>query len=422
MLKNRKFKFSRIFYNNKFLVIFSIVLAFIVWLVIAANDSQGRIVTISDIPITINLSDQAVEEGLRVFSGQDNKAEVSITGNRIVVGQVKSSDIQVSAPQSVNTITSPGNYTLELVAKKVGLLSNYDIVSSVSPNFLTVVVDRYREVEMDVEDAIKYKADPDYFVSTTTFSSPTVKISGPETQIAKIEKVVAEGKISETLKESKTISSNLVLYDSYGEKITSDLITLSVDKVDATVPVLLRKELPLKVAYTNKPSGLNLTKNQVKVSPSKLEIAADRKVFDNLKEISLKALDFSKIKAAENKFELQVDLPSGCKNLSNTYSAEVAINMSNMRSKSFSINQFAFANVPSDRNAESKTSNITVSVIGPRSQISRLKSSDITAVVDFKDKEYFTGRKEMPVEIKIANKTSCWAYGTYKADIEVKSK
>ena len=83
-----KFNMKNLFYREKFIIILSIVLAFIIWLIISSNETESRPITISDIPINIELSGVAVSDGLRVFSGNNLTAEVSVTGNRIVVGQL----------------------------------------------------------------------------------------------------------------------------------------------------------------------------------------------------------------------------------------------------------------------------------------------------------------------------------------------
>ena len=143
---SNKFTFKNVFYSDRAILLLSVIISFIFWFVLSIGDTEGKPVTISDIPISVNLSDAAVEDGLKVFGGQNTKAEVSVTGSRIIVGQLTKSDIQIVA-QMASSITSPGNYTLELTPKKVGVLTDYEFSSGVTPGFVTVMVDRYREAE-----------------------------------------------------------------------------------------------------------------------------------------------------------------------------------------------------------------------------------------------------------------------------------
>lgn len=417
----KKFKLGNLFYNNKFVIGFSILLSFLIWLFITLNSTDERHVTISEIPVNIPLSDSAQNDGLRVFSGQDIKAEVSISGNRMVIGQINKSDIQVVAQQAI-AITSPGNYTLELTAKKASIVTNYEFSSVVSPRFVTIMVDKYREIEFDVEDAIQYKSDPSYFASSTTFSSSKVIVSGPESEVSRVKRVVAQGEIHDVLTSTKTIKSPLVMYDSYGDIISNENIILSVDEVDATIPILMKKVVPISAVFENKPEGFDLSNSVLKIEPSEVEIAANEDILSGMESVNLKPLDFAKVGINDSNFDLELDLPPGAKNLSNTYSVNLNIDTSRMSSVIGILTKFEFINLPEDKNAKVNTSYVYVRIIGPRNQINGLLGSDLIAYIDMKDKELFEGNTEMPIKIKVNNKDSCWAYGEYKVNIQVSQK
>ena len=140
--KIKKINLGRLFYNNKFVAAFSVVLSLIIWIIVYSSGTESVPVTISDIPVDIQLSNSAIQDGLKIFSSHDLKARVEIAGNRLVIGQVTKDNIQISASLAAGTIMSPGNYTLELSAKKVGLLKDYEIVSDVKPSVVTDKVDR----------------------------------------------------------------------------------------------------------------------------------------------------------------------------------------------------------------------------------------------------------------------------------------
>ena len=184
----KKIKLNKLFYNNKFVAFFSVISASIIWIVVSFNDTQSTPITIDDIPIKVSLSEGAIEDGLQVFRGNDMTASVEISGSRFVVGQITKSDIQVFTPQSASTITTPGNYTLELAAKKierVGTLQNYEITSNIKPSVVTVMVDRYREAEFTIEPEINFTPKSDFYVGTTALSEQKVTLSGPESEISK---------------------------------------------------------------------------------------------------------------------------------------------------------------------------------------------------------------------------------------------
>lgn len=419
-LNLRRINFSKWFYNDKMVMLIATIISFSIWVVVAVNDVQTRPVTISDIPIEVSLSDSAQRDGLRVFGGKSLTGEIAITGNRIAVGQVTKSDIRISALQS-NNITLPGNYTLELTAQKINSSSNYEFYSSVTPKFVTVMVDRYREVEFNIEDGISYRADANYFASSTSFSSSKVIISGPETEVSKVSKIVAQGSIEGVINSTQTITVPLVIYDSYGDVINSDNLVLSETEVSATVPILLKKELPIEVELTNKPSGLTISNEQMVISQKTIQIAAPNETLNNMNSVKLKPLDFSRIDRSINNFNLQVNLPAECKNLSNLYSVGVKIDLRSMKSKTISVTQLSPINIPNGKLSKITNYSIPVKVIGPASEISTLKEADVSADVDLKGKEEFTGHTEIVAKFKV-NKPSCWVYGEYKANVSIWNK
>ena len=70
----RNFSFHNFLYNDKYILIFSICMAFVIWIIVSSTSSDPDVKTITDISISIpNLSD-----GLEVMKTEDTKAETSL--------------------------------------------------------------------------------------------------------------------------------------------------------------------------------------------------------------------------------------------------------------------------------------------------------------------------------------------------------
>lgn len=418
----KKITLGKLFYNNKFVMVFSVIMSFIVWIVVSSSKSESVPVSISDIPVDINLSESAVQDGLKIFSGQDITARVDISGNRLVVGQVTKNDIQISAPQAASTIMSPGNYTLELSAKKVGLLQDYQIVSAVKPSVVTVMVDRYREAEFNIEPEINFTPKSDYFVGNTILSSQKVKLSGPETEISKIKKVKVKADIPGEISSTATLKLPIIMYDAYDKPITSETISCSVDEVDASVPVLMKKKIDIIPQFDNIPTGINLNreyKDIVKLNPSTLEIAGPEETVKSLSSVKLDSINFRDISLQNNNFNMPINLPQGCRSLNNEYSSTVSLNLSQFKEKNFNINQFSFKNVPAGKEASVYNGEINVTVLGPSNKLNSLKASDLSAEIVFNQDKEISNSMEMPVKITIKNHNSLWVYGTYYVNVNL---
>ncbi|MDF2632015.1 MAG: hypothetical protein K0Q85_611 [Caproiciproducens sp.] len=423
-MKFKKISIGRIFYNDKFVMIFSIFASVILWFVMASTNTQDRPHDIKDVPITIKLSDAAQEDGLKVFSPVNQTATVAIKGNSIVVNQVKATDLQVVA-QLASSITSPGNYTFDLSLQNKGTLTDFELVS-ITPAQLIISVDRYKEKTFTIENDIKYKSDYksdlSYFVNSPTFNSDTVTIAGPEKELSQVNKVSASYEISDTLRETKIFTTNLTMYDANGNKIVSDKLKMSTNKVEVTIPVLARQVLPVNVSFTNKPVGLTFSPDQITIDPQTIEVAGPQDVLANLVNISLAPLDFANISPTKNVFDLGVTLPASCKNLSSIPVAKVTLNLSSLSTRKMVVSNFVVKNLAADKTASVYTKSLAVTVVGPDSEISKLTENSLVAQVDMSGKENFTGHTEMPVTISISNTTSSWVYGSYMANISVNLK
>ncbi len=420
--KMKSINWGKLFYNNKFVAVFSALSSLIIWIVVSSSSTESNPVTISDIPINVPLSESAVQDGLKIFSGHDLKARVEIAGNRLVVGQVTKDNIQISASQSAATIMSPGNYTLELSAKKVGLLKDYEIVSDVKPSVITVMVDRYRESEFTIEPEINFNPKQGYFVGNTVLSSQKVILSGPETEISKIKKVKILSNVPGEISSPITLRLPIVMYDAYDKQILSETISASVSEVEASIPVLMKKEIEILPDFSNLPMGIDIKKEYkdfAKVSPSKLEIAGPEEIVSVLKNVKLDAIDFNKVNFQNFKFILPINLPQGCRSLNNVYTAEVNLNLSQFRERIFSINQFSFKNLPEGKKANVYNKSINILVLGPISEINSIKQSDIVAEIDFEGKNDFLSSMEMPVKLYIKNSDKSWIYGQYYVNVNV---
>lgn len=421
--KIRNIRIGKLFYNNRFAAFFAVLASFIVWIIVSSNDTDIVPVTVSDIPVKMELSENAKQDGLRIFSGHNITASVEITGNRIIVGQVTKDDIQITAPQAASTIMSPGNYTLELSAKKVGVLQDYNIVSSVNPSVVTVMVDRYREAEFEIEPDIDFTSKPGYFVGNTVLSTPKVTLSGPETEISKIKKVAVKSSVLGQISSTAHLKLPLIMYDAYGQPITSETITSSVNEVEATIPILMQKEVEISPNFSSVPENIDFKKGSykdiVRVNPSKITVAGPDYIVSELKKIELDNIDLNGINLETNKFTVPINLPQNCRSLNNIYSADVSVNMSGFREKNLQIKDFEFLNLPQGKSAETYNGEISVTILAPAGKINLIKPSDIIATIDCGGIDS-AGSSELPVNFKVINHGDAWIYGKYYVNVNIK--
>ena len=412
--------FGRWMQNNYFLFLFAVLVSLVIWIYMSFNSTDvDTTFTISDVPIQTELSDESRELGLQVFTAGEPKATVTVSGNRTVLGLLNENDITVTA--TAGSINSAGNYTLPVSAAKRTSRSNFEI-KSYSPSTLSVTVDYFKESEFQIQDGVVIRLEEGYYGSTT-MSHSSVKISGPQTEVLKIKKVVAKANISDKLSSSTEVDADLVLLDENNNEISSKMLDMSTESVKATVTVLPEKTVKVEPVFVNKPEGLNITEDMITITPSDLLIAGPADTLEKMDSVQLEPIDFSSIRNEKVDFDnLGIKIPENCKSINNYTTAKVSLDLSGLSSKRFTVDRFIVEGLSDEYSSTVTSKSIDVIVIGSKSNLEKLSASQITAVIDTSDSSGKTGSVEMPVNFRFSDTTGCWAYGKYQANITITKK
>lgn len=405
--------------SDKFLILISVLLSIFLWIGMSFSSGSEFTKTISDIPVTVELSQEAIDNGYQIFGLDHVTASVSVTGNRMIVGSLTKSDIQIKAQQT-SSITTAGTYTLPLAASKTGVKSDYEFSSAVSPSTIVVNVDRYQEKTLDITSEIVYKVDSGYY-SRSVLGDTSVVVSGPESVVSKVSKAVVRDTISGTITETRELTSDIILLDEDGDVINNSDLSMSVTSTAVTIIVEPEKELPIVVPPEGVPSDLDLSK-YITVEPSTIRVAGDASVMNNLDSIPVEPIDISNYDNSVHTVEVQVAVPSSCRNISNINTVTVTIDFSSLSMQTYTVTQFEKKNIPDGYTADVPLKQLDVQLIGTEEALSSITSEDLVAYVDWSEmtEGIVIGTSEMPVKIEIPeNSGYVWVYGTYNANVTV---
>ncbi len=404
-----------IFSKNYVIFILAVIISIGIWTYMSLNSSNDTTVTISNVPIQMDLSESSRNLGLQIFTDEKQTASVTVTGNRTILGSVTESDLTVTAAAS--SVNSSGNFTLPVSAAKKNLSSNFQITGS-TPSSVSVMVDYYKESTFQIQDKILFGVADGYY-GATSLPYNSITISGPQTEVMKIKQVAAVASVEDNLLETTDVEADIVLYDENGNELSQKLLTMSFRTLTATISVLTEKSVKVEAGYVNKPSGLDLT-NLVEIHPSGILLAGPDDVMKTLVSVKTEEIDFSTLSDEAVTFNtLAINIPEKCKNISNNATAQVKIDLSGMTKKTFDVDTFKVEGLSSAYKAEVTSKNISVTVIGPKSEIESLDADKITATISVTDPAVKTGSVEMPVTFRFDGASSCWAYGKYTANLNI---
>ena len=425
--QKQKKSLKDIIYHNTFMLVFSLLASIVIWFFVTADNTDNRPRQIYDIPVDIQLSQAAQEEGIRVFSQNYETADVSITGNNLIVNKVSAEDIAVVAQLSPNSTKLTGNTmvteTIPLVAQKVGnQLADYE-VSNVSPEEIVVFYDRYKELTFDIENGIAYTAGSNYYVSAPTFSELSVVVSGPESSVNKVSRAVVDYEFKNPITETASFKAPVVLYDANNEPIdlVANYIQISIENVDVSIPVLSKQTVALEVVTLNVPEGFSA--NRITVEPETIDIAGEADEIAQYKTLTLTgAIDFSTVTLENSEFTFEIPMPAGVKNVSNVNEASVTVKLNGFKETELPVTNFNISNAPEDKEITVVTKSLDVRVVGSAAQINMLTTDSVYAKIDLAEYAGKNGTVEVPVQIGVTDSTSCWIVGKYSVQILISDK
>ena len=407
---------QKILSKNYIIFIISLVISIAIWTYMSLNASNDTTVTITNIPIQMELSESTHDLGLQIFTGEEQPvASVTVTGNRTILGSVKASDFTVTA--SANSVTSSGFFTLPVSASKKNPTSNFQITNS-TPSSVTVMVDYFKESEFPIQDQISFNVEDGYY-GAVSMPYTKVSISGPQSELMKINKVAAVAEVSGTLTESADAEASIVLFDENGNELSTKLLTMNVKTMTVNINVLKEKNVKVETGFTNKPSGLDLS-SLTEIYPSSILLAGPEETLKTIVSVKTEAIDFSTLSNEKKTFSaLAINIPEKCKNISNNATAKVTLDLSGLSKKEFDVDTFKVEGLSDGYKAEVTSKSISVIVIGPESELDDLSAEKITAAIDVSGSTLKTGSVEMPVTFKFSGVSGCWAYGTYRANLNI---
>ncbi len=418
----------RMLYNNKVLLVFSLIISFVFWLLVVITLSPEDTRIIKSVPVTIDLTNSVPAQlDLQVFGTQDYYVDVEITGKRYVVGaaSIDAGDIRVIAQTSY--VDSAGKHNLLLRASKADEDAEFEIVS-LSEEYISVFFDNYMEGEYTVSaviDAPNGIVAEGWSSDTPVLSLPAVTVSGPATEMSKIDKVTANIKIDKPLESTETFDSTLTAVSELGSEIRNIEFNNGNAGVTVTVPIYKQMDAPTDVSYKNNPAYYLENPLKATVNPQFVNAGVPDTMLDGFKSVSIGTIDFATLKPGVNTFTFPASEVSNVRILdSGVKEFTVRIDASGVTEKKLPIGKIAASviNVPEGWSIKNSQVNIdSITVVGPESSLAQVTAESLAAEIDLNGAQLRSGTNTVAVRLSVKTQDDCWVYGSYSARLSVEA-
>ncbi|MGN1444338.1 MAG: YbbR-like domain-containing protein [Acutalibacteraceae bacterium] len=438
MKKNKK-TFDKLFYNNKFVLAFSVFLAVVFWAAVKINYSDNTTRMISDVKITLDTS-FAKENDFVAFVDSDKlTVDVEVSGKSYAINSKSFSKDNITVEASSGYIDSAGYKVINLSAKS----SESDVtVVGIYPSTITVFYDRKTTQTFNVEAKLNNKLDTlvedGYSVGQPVASLSTVDVSGPATVVEKIKKVYFEATLDENnlpLEATREVTAQ-VSFDLENERgsqfLVCDSLSQEANTATITIPVSKVKTVPTTVKFINEPKAFEENPPRVSIYPSEIEISYNPLDDTDYESFNVGTIDFKELTSGLNTFEFKPDDKSVVNIVDPSITKfTVRVNLYSQSqttvdatgAKTVFLNQADGYNYSVNLDTGELDS---VKIIGPKAQIDKITPDMLQIEINVSsiDPEKTSSQTVEISNISIQSDygNSCWVSGKYKAFVKVSKK
>ena len=443
MANQKKFSLEGLFYNNRFLMVFSVLIAICVWASVKINYSDVTTRYLSDIKININTSVSQSGDYEAFFNDEDVLASVEVSGKAYNINQHALSKDDIIVETSGVYIDSAGYKVLTLSARIADTSGATDVeITKIEPASITVYYDRKTtetfNVEAQLENDLQTLVSDEYTVGQPVPSVSTVEVTGPATILNKLTKVYFRAQINEDdlpLTATKEVPAEIAYQldrATEGKYLVCKGINDESNPATVTVPLYVEKQVNTAVKFVNQPAVYSEFPPEYRVSPDKVNVLYNSVENDDFDKLFVGTVDFRDVSNKVNYFEFPVDENSGLNIVDkNIKSFSVSIDMSSMGrvvldetpGKVVLINQDEGFNYTINY----QNSNLDeIVVMGPAESLEKITADDIQIEINVSSLSK-SRSAEQDVEVSNISISSekfgdCWIYGKYSVVISVEPK
>lgn len=405
--------------NNNFLKrlhilpkIFCIIVAFFIWLYVAAVESPDHEETVYQVPVNlVGVSTIESEYNLSVFSGYDLTVDLTVKGQLSTINKYNVNDYNITA--DISGITSGGRHSVNLFFD----LPSGVTLSSSSSTTAELYIDERTTTTIDVYPKLKSVAvSENYELGEIVSDTEIVIVSGPKLLVEDVAHAAVYLDVGR-IESSISMIGQLTLVNKAGEDITNPYLKLSKNEVKVSVPVYEYKELNVKVPL--KYGYLNDKNSKITISPEKIAVKGDPVTLRKLSEISTTTIDETKLLGDSN-IILGLVLPENVAiadgELSNV---NVTINHIGTITKSLAIDDIDVVGA-NNIDYSLQTSVVNVTFRGAEDALDEIDEGSVEATIDLSGYEDTVGVISVPLKITVKDEsTGVYAVGEYSVKVKL---
>ena len=410
--------------DRRIRLLLAIVGAIVAWMVVTIVVQPGTTRTINNVPVDFTYDSAAyTSRGLSIVSAPEKYVSLKLSGDGYTIGSLTSSDFVVYPDWS--GVRDSGEKTLHLQVRGVNTLLNGVSVSiEGGDNSVDVVFDVVEEKTVPITVTTNYLTIADgYILYGTELSKETVTLSGPSTEIDKVETCTAEVTHKGELTDSVTLDTALRFYTKSGSEVKFEYTNLEESSVEVTLEVYKMATLPVSVSFINAPRNFDPSVLVYSLSKQTLNVAGPESQIEKLSTLSVGTIDLSTF-ALNKVYELPIELPGNIRLLDNISSITASFDSSKLETKTMNLpaSCVQVINLPSTYTLTVQTERLmNVTLCGPAGLLDTLVPEQVVIEIDADDFYVAAGQQNIACRLYVPSNGKIFALGSYVIQCRIES-
>lgn len=342
------------------------------WIYVTNIENPIKSYDLSRVPVEIKNADSLKDAGLALAPNQEFYVSLKIEGSSQDLFSIDKGDFTISVDLSEFVLKNGENKIA------VNIENAPSTVKIKNSNGLTIAINTevYSTKEVAVKSKINVISKSSYYVATPVFSPETIVVSGPESLVNKVTKVVAEGEESNAV---KTIVKDYIVtpVDEDDNEVIG--VELSQKWAEATIEITQGKTVPIKINTTGTlTSGLRL--KSISSTITEIGITGPESTLSSISEIGTETINLSEIKDSTN-IDVALGIPDGILIHNGENSITVSIAVEKVQTKEFTID-YSMKGKQEGVTIVPENNKVTITVSAFEDILNSLTEANFTAELD----------------------------------------
>ena len=395
----------------------SLLLSLSIWTYVVSTETSVVTQVFRGVPVEI-VGDDVLESSrnLVVTDVETNSVRVEIRGPRRIVDALNAEDL--TAQVDVSKLTRAAYAALKYkIVYPEGTETRNLTVSSYNPETVNFMVSNLNTISVPVRGGFEGMLAAGYVAEAPVFNPATVPISGPDAYLKDVSYAWVSFGAGKTVDSTYTEEAPFILMNANGEPVSTEYLTGTEETVEASLPIMEVKEVPLAVSVLEG-AGATAENTKITITPDRLKLTGDSAILAGLNQIVLTTIDLTEFRSTFSEtYPIQYD--NTLRNISGATEARVDIEIVGLDTATYTVKNISAINGPENAEVIIETESLDVVIRGAAEKLEELNAENIRVVADLTDYKDSSGPFMAQAKVYCDGVSDVGAIGKYTISVNI---